>query len=86
MGFPQRYDMAASERRWQETWARERIYEFNVAASGVDDGRRRPARAERLLPGGELVRAPGRVGVDDPSRRAGGEEARESRRGWEQCC
>lgn len=28
MGFPQRYDAAEAERRWQETWARERIYEF----------------------------------------------------------
>src|SRR6266487_5706318 len=28
MGFPQRYDAAQAERRWQETWARARIYEF----------------------------------------------------------
>src|SRR4029453_18055225 len=28
MGFPQRYDAAEAERRWQESWARERIYEF----------------------------------------------------------
>jgi valyl-tRNA synthetase len=28
MGFPQRYDAAEAERRWQTTWARERIYEF----------------------------------------------------------
>lgn len=29
MGFPQRYDAAEAERRWQDTWARERVYEFN---------------------------------------------------------
>ncbi|HEU4323713.1 MAG TPA: valine--tRNA ligase [Roseiflexaceae bacterium] len=28
MGFPQRYDPAEAERRWQETWARDGIYEF----------------------------------------------------------
>src|SRR5262245_17392649 len=28
MGFPPRYDAAEAERRWQATWARERIYEF----------------------------------------------------------
>jgi valyl-tRNA synthetase len=28
MGFPQRYDAAEAERRWQAAWARERIYEF----------------------------------------------------------
>lgn len=28
MDFPQRYDAAEAERRWQETWARGRIYEF----------------------------------------------------------
>jgi valyl-tRNA synthetase len=28
MGLPQRYDAGEAERRWQETWARERIYEF----------------------------------------------------------
>jgi valyl-tRNA synthetase len=28
MGFPQRYDAAQAERRWQETWARAHIYEF----------------------------------------------------------
>jgi valyl-tRNA synthetase len=30
MGFPQRYDAAEAERRWQATWARERIYEFRA--------------------------------------------------------
>jgi valyl-tRNA synthetase len=29
MGFPQRYEAAETERRWQATWARERLYEFN---------------------------------------------------------
>jgi valyl-tRNA synthetase len=29
MGFPQRYTAAEAERRWQDTWARERLYEFN---------------------------------------------------------
>jgi valyl-tRNA synthetase len=28
VSFPKRYDAAQSERRWQEQWARERIYEF----------------------------------------------------------
>ncbi len=28
MNFPPRYDAAQNERRWQEYWARERIYEF----------------------------------------------------------
>lgn len=28
MGFPQRYDTSEAERRWQATWAHERIYEF----------------------------------------------------------
>lgn len=31
MGFPQRYTPAEAERRWQETWARERLYEFDPA-------------------------------------------------------
>jgi valyl-tRNA synthetase len=31
MGFPQRYDAAEAERRWQDTWARARIYEFDPA-------------------------------------------------------
>jgi valyl-tRNA synthetase len=29
MGFPQRYDAAEAERRWQDIWAREQVYEFN---------------------------------------------------------
>ena len=32
MGFPQRYNPAESERRWQDTWAYERLYEFDPAA------------------------------------------------------
>ena len=28
MGLPPRYDTAEAERRWQASWARERIYEF----------------------------------------------------------
>jgi valyl-tRNA synthetase len=31
MGFPQRYNAAEAERRWQDTWARERLYEFDPA-------------------------------------------------------
>jgi valyl-tRNA synthetase len=31
MGFPQRYNAAEAERRWQATWARDRIYEFAPA-------------------------------------------------------
>ena len=31
MGFPQRYDAAEAERRWQDTWANERLYEFDPA-------------------------------------------------------
>src|SRR5262249_12675481 len=31
MGFPQRYDAAEAERRWQDIWARERLYEFDPA-------------------------------------------------------
>ena len=31
MGFPQRYDAAEAERRWQDTWASERLYEFDPA-------------------------------------------------------
>jgi valyl-tRNA synthetase len=31
MGFPQRYNAAESERRWQDTWAYERLYEFDPA-------------------------------------------------------
>ena len=31
MGFPQRYDAAEAERRWQDTWSRERLYEFDAA-------------------------------------------------------
>src|SRR5215213_8712357 len=31
MGFPQRYDAAEAERRWQDTWARARLYEFDPA-------------------------------------------------------
>jgi valyl-tRNA synthetase len=30
MGFPQRYNPAEAERRWQDTWARTRIYEFDA--------------------------------------------------------
>jgi valyl-tRNA synthetase len=31
MGFPQHYNAAESERRWQDTWAHERLYEFDPA-------------------------------------------------------
>jgi valyl-tRNA synthetase len=31
MGFPQRYDAAEAERRWQDTWASKRLYEFDPA-------------------------------------------------------
>jgi valyl-tRNA synthetase len=31
MGFPQRYNAAESERRWQDRWADERLYEFDPA-------------------------------------------------------
>jgi valyl-tRNA synthetase len=31
MGFPQRYDAAEAERRWQDIWASERLYEFDPA-------------------------------------------------------
>src|SRR5215213_6843327 len=31
MGFPQRYDAAESERRWQDAWAHARLYEFDPA-------------------------------------------------------
>src|SRR5215212_4695210 len=31
MRFPQRYDAAEAERRWQDTWANERLYEFDPA-------------------------------------------------------
>jgi valyl-tRNA synthetase len=31
MGFPQRYDAAEAERRWQHIWASERLYEFDPA-------------------------------------------------------
>jgi valyl-tRNA synthetase len=33
MGFPQRYDAAGAERRWQDTWASTRLYEFDPADS-----------------------------------------------------
>src|SRR3954469_17981573 len=29
MGFPQRYDPAEAERRWQDTWASARVFEFD---------------------------------------------------------
>lgn len=32
MGFPQRYDAAAAEQRWQQFWADERIYAFDPAS------------------------------------------------------
>jgi valyl-tRNA synthetase len=31
MGFPQRYDAAATERRWQERWAHDQLYAFDPA-------------------------------------------------------
>ncbi|MEO7912167.1 MAG: valine--tRNA ligase [Roseiflexaceae bacterium] len=31
MGFPQRYDAAEAERRWQDIWASARLYEFDPA-------------------------------------------------------
>jgi valyl-tRNA synthetase len=31
MSFPQRYDAAEAERRWQDIWASERLYEFDPA-------------------------------------------------------
>src|SRR6266545_1050298 len=31
MGFPQRYNAAEAERRWQDIWASERLYEFDPA-------------------------------------------------------
>jgi valyl-tRNA synthetase len=31
MGFPQRYDIAEAERRWQDIWASQRLYEFDPA-------------------------------------------------------
>src|SRR6266511_2368040 len=29
MGLPQRYDAAETERRWQTTWAKNRLYDFD---------------------------------------------------------